>query len=310
MEINIKQGQSVKVINNLFNLSEKTGNYKKYQIVHPGSLLLNKVKKLNLALDDILLVKKEIEENNNSMDFDLKYEKVIFDYIKMIDELNDTYLLVIKSMTPYKYDYKNHKDVNEWLKVNEVENYKKYKDATFTENSYIRLLGDFVKHDDVRVAFLLMNNYKNNKVFGFYLYDVLDENELHGPNPKIHQEYKKSSTAFSFNHFILKTLGIVAYNLFWLNKIIFQKEKSKPFRDNTLYGLFKKVADLNTDFFPDEYQKKYLWIVKNKDFLTLKYQKYIGKENFDIIDNIKWSVKMFEHKNESNNRLPYLPLVY
>ena len=31
----------------------------------------------------------------------------------MIDELNDTYLLVIKSMTPYKYDYKNHKDVNE-----------------------------------------------------------------------------------------------------------------------------------------------------------------------------------------------------
>lgn len=48
----------------------------------------------------------------------------------------------------------------------EKEYYKKYKSATFQENSFIRLLGDYVKHDDVKVAFLYLENknYAKNKL--------------------------------------------------------------------------------------------------------------------------------------------------
>lgn len=311
MELNIKQGQSVKLINNLFNIPAEKEYYKKYKLVHPASLLLNKLKKIKLSLDDILVLKQEIEQNNNIMNFDIRYEKVIFDYIKALDELNDSYLFVIKATTLYNYDYKFYKDVNEWLKINNIENYKKYKSATFQENSFIRLLGDHVKHDDVKVAFLYLENFNHQKIYGFYLYDVIDEDEMHGPNPNIHVEYKNSSTAFSFNNFILKTLGIISYNMFWLNKIIFNKEKLKPYRDNILYELFSKSRTLEKLFFPDEYDKKYLHIVKNRDSLNLRYEKYLGLNNDIVkIENIEWGISVIENKNYAKNKLPYLPLVY
>lgn len=304
MQLNIKDGQSINLINNLYSLPDEDSYYKKYKIRFPVDLINDKMKKVNLSLDELLSIKDNMEYDDG------KNEKIIFDYIKYLDDLNDSLLLTIKALTPYPNNHTDIKEVDKWLKQYSADNYTKFKDATFSDNEFIRVSSNSIKHDDVRITSMSLKNHNNKKVYGFYISDILDENQLSGPKPEIHKTYKNTTTAFSFNHFLLRTAGVVALNFYWLNKITFNKIKSKPHNDNTISSFFKKLMNINHEFFPDEYNTKYAKIVKNEKHITIMYQKFIGNNNFDMIYDIGWSLKFNGRENNSKENLPYLSLAH
>ncbi len=304
MQLNIKPNQSIKLINNLYHLPDDKLFYKQYKIRFPSELILDKMKKVNLSLDDVFTIK-----DNSDYD-DGKKEKIMFDYIKYLDDLNDSLLLTIKALTPFPQNHQDDREVTKWLKKYNSEHYTQFKDATFSDNEFIRLSSNNIKHDDVRITFMSLNNFNNKKVYGFYICDIIDENELSGPKPEIHKPYKNATTAYSFNHFLLRSAGIVFLNFYWLNKIIFQKTKNKPYRDNTIYYFFNKLSEIEHEFFPDEYKIKYAKIIKNEKNITVMYEKFIGNHPVDNINNINWTLKFNGRDNKSNEKLPYLSLAY
>ena len=74
MQLNIKKNQSIKLLNNLHNLTEEKSYYKKHRIRFPADLLNEKIKKVNLSLTE-LLSKIDIYEGFDNGEF----EKTIFD---------------------------------------------------------------------------------------------------------------------------------------------------------------------------------------------------------------------------------------
>ena len=306
MQLNIKKNQSIKLLNNLHNLTEEKSYYKKHRIRFPADLLNEKIKKVNLSLTE-LLSKIDIYEGFDNGEF----EKTIFDYVKYLDDLNDSLLQIMKALTPFKNDYEDIKDVDKWLKEYNSEKYTMFKDATFADNDFIRISSNNIKHGNVRITTLELVNHKYKKVRGFYFSDILDENELFGPKPEIHKHYKNTMTAFSFNHFLLRTAGVVALNFYWLNKIIFKKEKAKINNDHNciMHSFFSKFKDIEEEFFPDEYRVKYAKIVQNHTHITIMYQRYLKNEKFDDIKSIMPTFK-FNGNKKSNEKIPYLSLRY
>lgn len=306
MQLNIKQNQNITLLNNLYNLSEEQSHYKKHKIRLPADLLNERIKKVDLSLTE-LLSKIHIHEGFDNGEF----EKIIFDYVKYLDDLNDSLLQIMKALTPFKNDYKDIKDVDKWLKEYNPEKFTMFKDATFADNDFIRISSNNIKHGNVRITTLELSNHKDKKVKGFYFSDILDEDELSGPKPEIHKHYKNTITAFSFNHFLLRTAGVVALNFYWLNKIIFKKEKAKINNsyNYNIYSFFSKFKDIEEEFFPDEYSVKYAKIVQNESHLTIMYQKYLKNEKFDDIKAIN-STFMFNSNKKSNEKVPYLSLLY
>lgn len=303
MQLNIKPNQSISLISNLYNLSEDKSYYKKHKIRFPAELINEKLKKVSWSLDEVLKLKdtQEFDEGQN--------EKIIFDYIKYLDDLNDSLLQVIKALTPYTDEQETITDVTKWINKYNKESFTKFKDATQKDNEFIRVSSNNIKHGNVRITSFSLVNHNNKKVYGFYFSDILDEDGQYGPKPQIHKPYKNTVTGFSFNHFLLRTAGVVALNFYWLNKILFDKEKSKPHNDATVYSFISKFTNIEKEFFPDEYSTKYAKIIKNKSYLTLKYEKYMRNEEFDNIKNISWTLKFNSHDGKSNEKLPYMSLV-
>ena len=300
MQLNIRPNKNIKLLQNLYYLSEEESFYKKYKVRFPAELIIDKMLMVNLALDEVLNIKDNMDCD------DQKRAKIIFDYIKYLDDLNDALLLTIKALTPYPEKQNDEKEVDKWLKKYNANSYTKFKDATFSDNDFIRVSSNNIKHDDVRVNFMSLINHNQKNVYGFYLSDILDEYESSGPKPEIHKPYKNTTTAFSFNHFLLRTAGVVALNFYWLNKIIFNKTKKKPHSDNTILSFFSKLKGIEHEFFPDEYNVKYAHIQNNKEFITVLYQKYSSKENFDTIQKINLTLKARVGKSE---KLPYVTLI-
>lgn len=306
MQLNIKKNQSIKLLNNLHNLTEEQSHYKKHRIRFPADLLNEKIKKVDLSLTE-LLSKIDIYEGFDNGEF----EKTIFDYVKYLDDLNDSLLQIMKALTPFKNDYKDIKDVDKWLKEYNSKQYTMFKDATFADNDFIRISSNNIKHGNVRITTLELVNHKDKKVRGFYFSDILDEYELFGPKPEIHKHYKNTITAFSFNHFLLRTAGVVALNFYWLNKIIFGKEKAKINNgyNCSIHSFFSKFKDIDEEFFPDEYSVKYAKIVQNQSHITIMYQIYLKNEKFDDIKVIRPTLK-FNRNQKSNEKIPYFSLLY
>lgn len=262
MQLNIKPNESIKLVSNLYDLSEDSSCYKLHKIPFPAELLLGKLKKVSWSLDEVIKIKDEqwFDEGQN--------EKIIFDYVKYLDDLNDSLLQVMKALTPYTISQEDIKEADKWLKKYNSDNYTKFKDVTLADNEFIRVSSNNIKHGNVKITPLSITNHNNKKVFGFYFADILDEEQLSGPKSEIHKPYKNTTTAFSFNHFLLRTAGVMALNFYWLNKILFKNEKH----------------------------------------LTVMYQKYMKNEDVADIRNINWTLKFNSHDGKSNEKLPYLSL--
>lgn len=284
----------------------------KHNIRHPVEVLDIKMKKITTALNAL---DKELENNKSEtiFDVDASVEKRIFDYVQAIDELYDTSFLIMKSVN--ETINKDNNNAILWCKENCKGNYSDFKGSVDRYHKIIRIISNKIKHDSLRIDFVTLIDNKDNPILGFYFSNIIGENNLNGADLNIHEEYKGSSTAFSFNHFIKSTVGLVFYMLEKLNSILFKVKKLKndDFLDfSESLSLITVVEKYKPHFFPDEFSKYVLSVEKNKKFFNMHFPYKQNKKVCFLITSVRPS---FRFKNiggisTSNNKLPYHKLIW
>lgn len=278
MELNIHTDGSFKLINNLrFNETVKS-YHKDYKEEHPSTILKNKLKTLYYLFNELYEIK------DNFLIFDEAHKNKVFAYAKELQSFNDILLIILKVLTPPTEENKSSKEKfnYKWLNQFNKDIYKEFRHFTKDENDFLNNCSNYEKHRNKNIKYIEMKTIRNKTIKGFYFTSILEDNSQ-GPDEQIHEEYKGSNTAFSINHYLLRTSGIIAFNLYFLNKIIYNKESSSKKEDSDLYKIFEKLSKIEHYFFPDEYEKKAAKISINKNGLHIKFEKYIQKEENKIL---------------------------
>jgi len=156
---------------------------------------------------------------------------------------------------------------------------------------------------------------KDNLILGFYFSNIIGENNLNGADLDIHDEYEGSSTAFSYNHFIKSTVGLVFYMLEKLNATLFKEKKLKnndfvDFSESlSLISVSEKYKPL---FFPDEFNKYVLSVVENKNSFSMNFPYKQNKSIGFLITSVRPSFRFNNAGgvSTSNNKFPYHKLIW
>lgn len=307
--IKVFKNGGISLHTNLSNLQETDI---KHQIRRPIEIFDIKMKKITAALKDL---DKELESNKNEtiFDHDGTLEKRIFDYVQAIDELYDTSFLIMKAVN--ETISKDNSNAILWCKENCKDKYSGFKGAVDRYHDIIRKISNKIKHDSLKIDFLTLMDNKDNPIHGFYFSNIIGEKNLNGADLEIHAEYKGSSTAFSFNHFIKYTVGFVFYLLDKLNAILFKGEKIKNndyldcSESLSLISVSKKYKPF---FFPDEFSKYVMYVEENKNSFSIIFP-YI--QNISIGFSIKSIRPSFRLTNIGGvsicrNKFPYLNLTW
>ncbi|GEA09605.1 hypothetical protein KUL42_43660 [Alteromonas sp. KUL42] len=294
------------------NLSNLQGGDIKHNIRHPVEILDIKMKKIATALKAL---DKELESNESdtTFDYDASVEKRIFDYVQAIDELYDTSFLIMKAVN--ETISKDNSNAILWCKENCKDNYSDFKGSVDRYHDIIRVISNKIKHDSLRNDFVTLVDNKDNPILGFYFSNIIGENNLNGADLDIHAEYEGSSTAFSYNHFIKSTVGLVFYMLEKLNATLFKEKKLKnneflAFSESlSLISVSEKYKPL---FFPDEFNKYVLSVVENKDSFSITFPYKQNKRIGFFITGVKPSFRFTNvgGVNTSINKLPYHKLIW
>lgn len=301
-EFNISDTGSCHLINNLFNNDNIPIYYREYCKRHPGEMILDKIKFINNSLDKLL------EISNNYSPFEIGHQDIIFTYIKNIQSFIEILLLTFKLITPKpEEDRRSHRNTSDWLKQYNLTIYNNFKDATDEHNQFINACANYAKHDDAFVRYIEATNYNNKIIKGFYFTSVLDEEGYLVPAPIIHEKYLGTIfTAFSFNHFMLRTGGIIALNLYWANKIIYSKLNSTQYSVTELKSFFQKLSKIENIFFPDEYNSKYAKINFNSHNIHIKFEKYHNYNDKHDFNTMKTRPCIIpNYKGNAKIRMPY-----
>lgn len=280
MNLHISTIKGLKLYNNLSSIEDSNSFYIEHEMRHPRKTLENKISALSVSLDNLLA-------KMSSHNFDPEKHEAISNYLQNINHLYDGLLLIMKATTKPNPSNKNETDIKKWLSENNHKAYTSFKDSTVSHHNFIRKASNLIKHDDVKIDYLYLKNHKGKKVEGFYLSKIVDNKQLSGSISDIHKEYKGSPTAFSFNHFLLRTMGVIALLFYQLNRIIFSKKSSEPQNGKMFLELFRKVSNLKEEFFPDEYGIAYAKLIGMENSVTLSYpHRYKRKEKFDNITSV------------------------
>lgn len=301
MELMFDAVKGTKLYSNLCAISSETGFHIAHYVKHPADILRLQFDKLNVALDDLL---KSIEKNN----FDSSKDTAICNYILALDTFYDNLLLIIKAISPVaEYD---NSDAALWLKANKSVIYNEFLDSTSKAHKFIRKLSNKVKHDAVDVCYMNIADYQGVTVEGFYLSNAVGKRDLTGPDPAVHKMYKGSSTAISYNFFLLYSAGFVALTLFHLNRLIFLRQKANSVAASSLHSYFARFENVNHRFFPNEYGEEFGKVSVEEDVLSVKYPfKIKHDKTYDAINGIFPTFKINQRTNSANTLSPYFKLL-
>ncbi|MDP3636139.1 MAG: hypothetical protein Q8R51_02020 [Azonexus sp.] len=274
---------------------------------HPADILSGKLDELTRAHTNLF------EERNNETPHFINSLEHVKQFIYSIDGFYDSLALIIKCFTPPSGD--DNKDASKWLKQQKSIYYANLLDSTSALHADFKNMANRLKHDDSKIASASILNHNNTNVPGFYVQVATGKNDQRGPAPDIHKKYKNTvSTAFSYNHTILRSIGHVVNCTNRLNKIIFKNKKpvSHP-SFSSFFSLLQIGFKVDVQFFPDEYERPYAHIVKNGDNFNVEYNwryKKSPREDFERIKSFSVPANFNQRTSASHIVIPYLPLMY
>jgi len=273
------------------------------KLAHPADILSDKLSNLNGRLKTMVHHQHDepISDNKTSS---------ISDYILEINSFYDSLFLIIKCLT--KPDGTDNQDVKIWLKSIKAQSYTDFVSSTNKNHNLFRNISNKVKHGHVGISTLTVYNHKNIMVHGFYIRSITGENDQRGPDPEIHMPYKGCKTAFSYNHFILHSVGCIFYYLHHLNKILFKTKPKNDHKEESALNIVATCEHIAHAFFPDEYSRPYAFVKRQDDGRILfKYPyRYSGnKELFQNIHRVNAYLAFNQRTGSSNGIMPYLPLI-
>jgi len=299
MELRVSRESGLKLYSKLAGLGTKY--HEDHVIRHPADILKSSVEKLCASLNELLATR-------NSHGFDKNKEKAICDHVLELDSFYDRLFLVMKGLSPT--GNRDNKDATLWLKENNHEAYTRFKDSTTKAHAMIRKISNGIKHDSLSVEYLTVVDYKNRRVDGFYFAKTVDKEELQGPCQDIHQEYKGSSTAISYDYFIRQSAGFVATCLFHLDRIFVDKIKTPGISFDSLYQFFDKQKSVGNLIFPNEYNCELAEFRVENISIVIKFpSKEKRNKETDMIVSVQPLFKINGRTNSSNNQCPYFKLL-
>lgn len=299
MELRVSRESGLKLYSKLAALETKY--HEDHVIRHPADILKSSVEKLCTSLDELITTRK-------SNGLDKNKEKAICDHVLELDSFYDRLYLIMKGLSPTGDS--DNKDATLWLKENNNEAYVRFKGSTAKAHAMIRKMSNGIKHDSLSIEYLTVVDYRNRKVDSFYFAKTVGQEELQGPCQDIHQEYKGSSTAISYDYFIRLSAGFVATCLFHLDKIFLNKMKAAGVRFDSLYQFFYKQKDVGDLILPNEYNAEMAEFKVENISIVIKFpSKEKSNKDTDKIVNIQPFFKINGRTNSSNNQWPYFKLL-
>lgn len=301
----ITETKGIDIYCNLYKLTDNEWqiNESEYLHSHPADILRDKIAKITRSLEKIQATVNDdslISEKNDHTK----------EYILNIDSLHDSFFLIIKSLTPKNGE--DNKDAQQWLKRVKPNSYISFNGSTSQRHELIRKMANKLKHDHTEVRPYVMHNHNNKEVRGFYINSVISRDGLNAPDTEIHKKYGKSYTAFSYNHFILYSIGVIFHHLTKLNDALFKTKKCSEI-NHDFYTLLQKSANIEHQFFPDEYSRAFLSVKKSENiYLINSLYRYNKKKNEDVDKIYGYSHQLFNNQRTQCARaiIPYLPLLH
>ncbi len=306
-EITIKTDSKLPLYENLMQLDKNKleCNQSNHLFSHPADILRDNLEKIQNNLKKIINSKESLPYKDDKIE-------ITKNYIFALDSFYDSLLLIIKKLTPQNGE--DNKDAKQWLERVKPPAYKSFKDSTTKQHELIRKMANELKHGHSKINLLFVTNHKGVDVSGFYIATTIDNNDLVGASNNIHERYKDCSTAISYNHFILYSLGCIYNEIDQLNKSLFKNIKSKDKQKgyNMLYDILLSVVIIEEYFFPDEYHKPYINIKKFDDKIVVKYpHRYrLNKENVDNITSVRPHLEFNQRTSSVHSIMPYHKLIF
>lgn len=274
-------------------------------LAHPADIFRDKINALASRFKSLT----EITEPNPFEEKNIKHTK---DFILGMDEFYDSLILVIKCFT--KPTQPDNKDVPSWLKSQKSPIYTTFAGATKRDHDIFRKMANKIKHDHVSIGFTKLRNHNRREVYGFYVERAIGVDGLRGPDPEIHKKYKQTiHTAFSYNHFILYSVGCIFHYIHWLNKSIFDKKSQNHHPFSPLSSILSLANNTEIQFFPDEFVRPFSKIEHHNEEYKIEYPyRYPKKlrEDFDEIKSYSSPLLFNQRTNRSHSALPYMQLIY
>jgi hypothetical protein len=296
MELSLSKESGLKLYSNLKNIENE------HPIDHPADVLSRSIKKLNLSLTNLL-------NTRYSSAFDDNKGKAICDHFLEVDSFYDRLFLIMKALSPV--NEADNKDATLWLKKHNKEAYTKFVSSTAKAHQRIRKVSNGIKHDSLSVEYLTLTDHRNRKVDGFYFAKTTGKDDLQMACQDIHDDYKGSSTAISYDYFIRYTAGFVASCLFHVNKIFFNNVKCSKEKFLPSYQFFDKQKDIGDLIFPDEYGCELAELSVKNLSIVVKFPSKIKKNNeTDNIIEVQPTLKVNMRTGQAHNRFPYHSLIW
>ncbi len=299
---------SFPLYNHLFSLGESDLGH---VMRHPADTLLIKIGNVERTLNLLALnIPNSIDDEDNP-NFDNEMSKIVFDYVIALDELYDAVLIIMKSISP-KSDSEN-KDANLWLMKNQREQLTRFKGSVDRYHKLIRNIANKIKHDVLDLTCLRIKNSKGEIVYGFYFSNIIGGEDLSGPDPEIHKEYKGSSTAFSYNFFVRYTIGYVTYCMRVVNDIWFAGKPEKVERSMPgILSIINKLNQVSDSFFPDEYLNYVSKLIEDNGKLCVEFPSKApyDRANVDKIKSVLTSLKFNQRTGKAHDKFPYHKLIW
>lgn len=306
-KLTITKKRGIDLYCNLYNATPDRLYHERHARVlpHPADIVNEK---LGNVVNSYLSVCNDREVDGSPLD---GKEERIKALVLEVDSFYDAMFLVIKSLTPPSSE--DNKDAIKWLREAGSRPAKTFIGDTKKQHAPFRVMANKLKHDHAAIMYLTVTNHHNVDVHGFYIQSVVGEGDRRGPDPEVHKELQRNvATAFSYNHFLLYTVGSLVHYMHRLNKCLFADKPSEHVPLNLLFTLACSASKLSQEFFPDEYRRSYARVVSQNDgySVTPNYRYKINQnEEVGSIRSVRCGMSVNARTNKSHAIVPYFPLL-
>lgn len=281
----------------------------------PIDIYTRKIKDIELSLKNL------IDYSAAPIGYSESSEHPVKSYIQALASFYDNIFRILK----YTQDLNDSDDSNNsilWIKKNGNNVNKSFFTKTQAQQRLISQIDNKFKHDDVRIKECEINKTFVSKstsietsenVKGFFVNSMIDDKGFWGPDPKIHNYIDEiTATAFSYNFFILNTCYSLLRWLEVLGKILNKVSSKKPsYQNHSLNNILNMISEIEEVFFPDEYKKAYIKVVKKETGFSITYPYNYPKLKRDkILINygVLGGMDINPRTSTSKQKIPYLNL--
>lgn len=206
--------------------------------------------------------------------------------IRTVNELYEQLYVIIKCFAEPDADSEKM-TLHDFLKARNPHVHQAFLSSTKAHHEQVRVPTNALKHRAARLAPISLTNHNGVLVSGFYVRTMTGPENQRGPDPQVHARYRSTvHTAFSYNHFLLRVAGMLYLFLDKLDRALFTRRALDRVPLPPLEKILKKAAEIQAEFFPDEYDKATARISATEGRISIRYPQLPRIRTGEVPDHI------------------------